>query len=140
MAILTFGEKLADLRIAKHLKQSEVAKAIGVNKGTISAYEANRSYPKYEKIVKIAEFFGVSYDYLMCEQEFSNPTVVDFAEVYSVFQGVPYTLGSIYNILIGLNQASRNKLIDFLQILEQNQAVDLAALLRVIDVLRNFND
>lgn len=50
------------LRVGKGLKQSELAKALNVNRKTISAWEKGKSLPAVCMIDSICEFFGVSYN------------------------------------------------------------------------------
>lgn len=61
-----FKDKLKELRIEKGLKQADVAKAIGVSAATIGNYEQGTREPKNNVLWKsLADFFGVSVDYLM---------------------------------------------------------------------------
>ena len=53
------------LRDDKKLKDSDVAKATGITKSTFSDWKTGRSKPKQDKLQKIADFFGVTLDYLM---------------------------------------------------------------------------
>ena len=53
------------LREAKGVKDSDVVKATGITKSTFSGWKSGRSKPKNEKLQKIADYFGVTVDYLM---------------------------------------------------------------------------
>lgn len=57
------------LRDAKGCKDADVAKETGITKSTFSDWKNGRSNPKDEKLKKIAEFFGVSVDYLRTGEE-----------------------------------------------------------------------
>lgn len=46
-----------------------VCKATGITTATISNWKAGRYTPKQEKMQKIAEYFGVTVDYLMTGKE-----------------------------------------------------------------------
>ena len=61
---MTFGEKLKDLRKEMGLKQTELAKQIGVGKSIISLWEKNECEPTLSKLVALAIFFKCSIDYL----------------------------------------------------------------------------
>lgn len=61
----TLGEKLRTLRDAKRKTQAEVAQAIGVHKSSISFWELDINEPKAGYIKKLAQYFGVSADYLI---------------------------------------------------------------------------
>ena len=60
----SFGEKLKDLRLEKGIGQVELAKALGVSKGIVSLWENNLREPKLSCLIAIAQFFGVSIDFL----------------------------------------------------------------------------
>ena len=54
--------KLSD---SKGVKDSDVVKATGITKSTFSDWKSGRSKPKNDKLQKIADYFGVTIDYLM---------------------------------------------------------------------------
>ena len=60
----TFGQILKELRLEKNLTQIELAKQLDVGKATISEWENNIYEPNLSKLKIIAQFFGVSIDYL----------------------------------------------------------------------------
>jgi transcriptional regulator with XRE-family HTH domain len=72
-----FPEILRKLRIAENLKQSDIAKEIEMSVQSYSAYENNRE-PSYDLLIKLADRFGVSTDYLLGRSEFKN-TVEEFS-------------------------------------------------------------
>lgn len=57
-----FGDLLAELRQDRGLTQSELGKVISVTSGTISNYEHGFHLPDLEKLVLLADYFGVSTD------------------------------------------------------------------------------
>jgi transcriptional regulator with XRE-family HTH domain len=59
-----FGERLRLLREESNLTVEQLAEKLDIVKQTISKYENNQREPKYETLVKIAEIFNVSLDYL----------------------------------------------------------------------------
>lgn len=60
-----FYKILKDLREEKNLTQNELAKLICVSRSSINAYENNTNDPSLDVLVKIADFFNVSLDYLL---------------------------------------------------------------------------
>lgn len=52
------------LRDEKGIKDSDVVKATGITKSTFSDWKSGRSRPKNDKLQKIADYFGVTLDYL----------------------------------------------------------------------------
>ena len=65
MYFVDFGVILRNIRIEKGLSQSELGKIIGVSKAVISKYENSLSYPAYDVLIKMANTFKVSTDYLL---------------------------------------------------------------------------
>ena len=62
--MITFGERLKDLRKEKGLGQIELAQKLDVGKSIISLWEKNQCEPTLSKLISISNFFGVSIDYL----------------------------------------------------------------------------
>ena len=60
-----FGERLKQLRKEANMTQKQLAKCIWVTKATISNYELYERMPPPEILVKIANVFHVSTDYLL---------------------------------------------------------------------------
>lgn len=61
--------KLKELREQKKLKQYEVAKALDMTNATYNRYEKGQRQADYETLIKIANFFNVSIDYLLSDNE-----------------------------------------------------------------------
>jgi len=58
------GERLADLRKDRGLRQKELADKLGVKEKTISAYENDITAPSDRVQEEIARLFDISLDYL----------------------------------------------------------------------------
>lgn len=56
--------RIKKLRIKNNLSQKNLAKKIGLSHQSISYYESGKRHPKIESWQKLADFFGVSVDYL----------------------------------------------------------------------------
>ena len=63
--MVEFSQRLKQLRKDKHLTQAQVAKRIGVTASMVSSYETDIRLPSYEVMVRIADVFGVTVDYLL---------------------------------------------------------------------------
>jgi len=59
------GERLAEVRKDRGLKQRDLSKILSVSEATISGYENNRNRPGDEIKVNIAKTFDISLDYLL---------------------------------------------------------------------------
>lgn len=98
----TFGDRIKRLREDKKFKQEQVALALRVNRKAISHYENNLREPSFEILIKMAELYRVSTDYLLgmdntciinasglSEKEFSllSELVADIIEKNSQLRG-----------------------------------------------------
>lgn len=59
------SDRIYELRNFKNWTQVQLAKKLSVSKQTISNWENNNIQPSVEMLVKIAELFSVSTDYLL---------------------------------------------------------------------------
>ena len=59
-----FSERLIQLRKSKGISQIAFAKEIGVSPRTYQDYEYGAREPQVSIFVRIADFYGVSLDYL----------------------------------------------------------------------------
>lgn len=57
--------RLKELREQRRLNQEGLAICLNVSQSTVSAYEVGDRTPDLETIIKIANFFNVSIDYLV---------------------------------------------------------------------------
>lgn len=57
--------KYATLRDSKGLNDSKVSKATGIPRSTFSDWKSGRCKPKLEKLLKIADFLGITLDELI---------------------------------------------------------------------------
>lgn len=65
---MTLGEKIRRLRKEKDWSQTQLGQKLGLHPKHISRYENNVHNPPIETLVRIAELFGISVDYLLTEQ------------------------------------------------------------------------
>ena len=63
--------RIKELREERELRQSDVAAVTGIDQRTLSNYETGKTNPDSFAIIKLAEFFGVSCDYLLGVNEIS---------------------------------------------------------------------
>ena len=61
-----FNDRIKELRVAHSLTQVELAADLNVTKQCISNWENNNIQPSVDMLIKIAKYFSVSTDYLLC--------------------------------------------------------------------------
>lgn len=54
---MNFNEKLIKLRKERGLSQEELGAAVGVSRQTISKWELAQSYPDFQKLVLLSDYF-----------------------------------------------------------------------------------
>ena len=60
-----FPERLAELLSRRGIKPYRLSKEIGVSEGLISNWRSGKRRPAMNNIIKLAEYFEVSADYLL---------------------------------------------------------------------------
>lgn len=72
---MSFQEKLVSLRNSRKLTQPQLAAVLKRNVSTVSNWECGRGTPNSEQLAEIADFFGVSTDFLLDREDFSDPDI-----------------------------------------------------------------
>ena len=94
---MNLSEKITALRTERKLSQGDVAEKLEVSRQSVSKWETGQSVPELDKIVKLADLFGVSVDELVRDGEIpqpipvQGPTVVYVGRRFTIVQ----TLGMI---------------------------------------------
>lgn len=65
--------RLREIRKKKGLSQLKVALDLNTNQNTISRYETGEREPGLNELIKIADYFNVSIDYLL--ERTNNPNI-----------------------------------------------------------------
>ena len=80
---ITIQERLKDLRVEHHLKLDELAELTGISKSALGNYEIDDFREiSHANIVILAEFYGVSTDYILCRTENRNHPDTELAELH----------------------------------------------------------
>lgn len=65
-----FSQRLQALRERRRLSRRTLAELCGLSKNMVSLYERGEREPSVEALVSLADFFGVSTDYLLGRENF----------------------------------------------------------------------
>lgn len=57
--------KLKELRQSRNISQLKLAMDLGINQNTVSRYETGIYQADYEMLIRLADYFDVSIDYLL---------------------------------------------------------------------------
>lgn len=70
-----FGENIGFLRKTRQLSQQELADRLGLKKSTLAGYETNRAEPRYEDLIRLAQFFSITLDELLRKKLSDGPAL-----------------------------------------------------------------
>ena len=62
---MEFHERLKLVREKKGFKQNEAATKVGIKNNTLSSYESGGRQPDYNTLIKLADLYEVSVEYLL---------------------------------------------------------------------------
>lgn len=110
-------EIFAKLLNEKGLKPADVTRATGIKSPVFSEWKKGKSKPNTEKMIQIANFLGVSVEYLMTGEDKSNDNKYylndETAEIaQEIFENKD--LLSLFNLLKKMPSERLQSLIDFL--------------------------
>lgn len=72
--------RIRDLREDMDLRQIDVSNATGIDQKTLSNYETGKTNPDSYSIIKLADFFSVTTDYLLGYSNFNIKNEKDIKE------------------------------------------------------------
>lgn len=88
---LTLGQVIKKLRKEKELTQEELAEQLMVSAQAVSKWENGSSMPDISQVVPIANFFGVTTDYLfgISDQDDRDEVRKALGEIYKIYDNCP---------------------------------------------------
>lgn len=87
---MKIGDKLTYLRNSNNLSQAELAKKLNISRSSIGMFESNARTPTTDTLVRYAQFFNVSIDYLMGTSQNSNAEKYTIPVYASISCGNPF--------------------------------------------------
>ena len=64
-----FAERIRLLRVEKKVPQKELAERLGITVRAYHYYEEGKRYPDFQGLLALADYFGVTLDYLVGRSE-----------------------------------------------------------------------
>jgi len=98
--------RIRELREEKRMTQLNLSMELEVTQETISAYEIGKHYPSVKSLLKMAELFHSSLDYIMGISDARIPLGKD---------GLPRDESAALSVFRGLNRVQKEKAIAFMQ-------------------------
>ena len=94
------SEKLYKLRKNSGLSQEQLAEKLNVSRQAISKWESGTAVPESEKLVTISNYFGVSVDYLLKDDEEVKGTDSIVEEKPKMIAGIIICIAGIVSMVI----------------------------------------
>ena len=104
------GDTLANLRKEKELGQKEMASLLNLSVGTISNYENGVHSPDLETLCKLADFFGVTTDYLLGRTEYRCSP-----ETLKQYIARDYAIQDMVNTVLSLDKEKQASIVNFVK-------------------------
>lgn len=117
ITITIFNKRLRSLREQHKISQKDFAEILGVSNVVLSRYENGERKPDYDMLIKIAEYFDVSVDYLLGK---SNSVQLSDEEEFQNFIEDP-ELEMWYKQLPNNKEEDLRALKDMWEIIKRNQ-------------------
>lgn len=106
MNLSLFAERLSDLIFDSGKNSREIAKEIGIGKSTIYEYLSANKMPTLQNLIKLADYFGCSIDFLFGQDDYESkgkfitpaPFPARFKEMLDYFNISRYKLEKLTGI------------------------------------------
>ena len=104
---MNFNEKLIKLRKEKGLSQEELGTELGVSRQTISKWELAQSYPDFQRLVLLSDYFHMSLDLLVKDinvEEVRNKNLSEkqLSAIYKDITTAKTTISTAINVLAAI--------------------------------------
>ncbi len=107
-------ERLRHLRREQNLSQVEMAKIFNVHQSAVCQWESGRANPDFEKLKKIAGYFGVTVDYLLeTDRQNEKKSPIDDKGSMSNFDF------ALFDELSHLNETQKEDVLNFARFIRQ---------------------
>ncbi len=118
---MNIGQIIYELRMKKGIYQKELAVYLKVSIGTISNYEKGIHYPDLNTLCKLADYFGVTTDYLLGRTDYRNTPEILQRPITK-----DYTVAELVDTTLELSSKDADRLIDYLELLKQCRSVNFS--------------
>lgn len=103
---MNFNDRLADLRRRKGLSQEQLGYELGVSRQTVSKWELGQSYPDFQKLVLLSDYYEMSLDELVKGVDVGDVRALNESEkqissIYSDVEGVKGTARKAWRAFFG---------------------------------------
>ena len=98
---MSFGEIFRELRKSHGLSQNDIANIFFVERASVGKWERELNYPNQDLLIKIADYFEVSLDYLF--ERSQNVSNIPKTEIQSLYDELtPQQQSNLLNYARGM--------------------------------------
>ena len=115
----SFGDILTSLREERGIYQKELAAILKVSVGTVSNYENNIHFPDQEALLQLADYFGVTVDYLLGRTSYRY-SLDTLNEEYA--PGM--TVAELVDIIQHFSRQNTASFLDYIELLQLRQKAE----------------
>ena len=107
---MKFNERLMALRKKRGLSQEELGFELGVSRQTVSKWESGQSYPDFQRLVLLADYFDISLDELVRGLDVGDVRALNESEkqlssIYAAVEGGKAVMRKYIRVLLGIGAA-----------------------------------
>lgn len=84
---MEFAKNIKHIREENHLSQKDIADYLGITRQAVASYELEKREPDYKTLVKLADFFDISIDYLLGRSPGKNINTMTVAANIKLIKG-----------------------------------------------------
>ena len=107
---MKFNERLMALRKKRGLSQEELGFELGVSRQTVSKWESGQSYPDFQRLVLLADYFDISLDELVRGLDVGDVRALNESEkqlssIYADVEEGKAVMRKYIRVLLGIGSA-----------------------------------
>lgn len=110
---MEIGRTIAALRNEKGILQKELASYLNVSISTVSNYEKGIHSPDLNTLCRLADYFGVTADYLLERNNFRYDP-----QALSTPLSLDYTVADLVNTTLEFSQKDKSLLLEYVKLLK----------------------
>ena len=108
---MTFYERFKTLRQGKGMSPARAGEECGLNKGTVSAWKQRGTQPSGQTLQKIADYFGVTTDYLLTGEDPAYQAISSSDEEVEIFEAINALKDTeLRRLVLRLSKASQEEI------------------------------
>ncbi|MGO5051843.1 helix-turn-helix domain-containing protein [Lachnospiraceae bacterium LCP25S3_G4] len=120
---MSFSEKLKILRDSKDITQKELANYLEVSRATVAGYETRNRQPDFDKLIRLAQYFQVSVDYLVGKDDLQS---TDWQTAQKKLEkDIDQKIALLYSSLSLTSKQSALEYIELLRLKDKSQKIKL---------------